>query len=119
MEGITILSEQITKDLSIGGFSVVCFLSICVCIFGIIAIWFEWSDKDTPLGYKIGVSILVGFLSFLLVLEIIDLVPEMQPYIEYQVTIDDTVGFNAFHSQYEILNQVGQVFTVRLKEVLS
>ena len=119
MEGITILSEQIARDCPIGCFVILCILSICVCGLAGMMLLVEWDDANSPLFNKILMSIAMAVLIFILVFGLIQLSSEMQPYTKYQITIDDTVGFNAFHSQYEILHQVGQVFTVRLKEVLS
>ena len=118
MEGITILSEQIVRDCPIGYFVILCILSICVCGFAGMIILSEWNDVNSPLFNKIFISIAMAGFIFVLVFGLIQLSSEMQPYTKYQITIDDTVGFNAFHSQYKILNQVGQVFTVRFKEVL-
>ena len=37
-------------------------------------------------------------------------------YIEYKVTIDDSVLMNEFMDKYEILNQEGKIYTIREKE---
>ena len=37
-------------------------------------------------------------------------------YIEYKVTIDDSVSMNEFLDKYEILDQEGKIYTVREKE---
>lgn len=34
-------------------------------------------------------------------------------YTNYSVTIDDSVGFNEFHKNYEIVSKNGDVYTVR------
>lgn len=37
-------------------------------------------------------------------------------YIEYKVTIDDSVSMNEFLDKYEILDQEGKIYTVKEKE---
>lgn len=37
------------------------------------------------------------------------------PYIEYKVTIDDSVSINEFLEKYEIIDQDGKIYTVREK----
>lgn len=37
-------------------------------------------------------------------------------YIEYKVTIDDSVSMNEFLDKYEILDQEGKIYTIREKE---
>ena len=37
-------------------------------------------------------------------------------YIEYKVTIDDSVSMNEFLDKYEILDQEGKIYTVRERE---
>ena len=119
MEGITILSEQITRGCPIGLFVALCVLCICICGLVVLASLTVWGDESTPLVFKILISVLIFAMMFGLVIGLIELSTEMQLYTKYQITIDDTVGFNEFHSQYGIINQDGQIFTVKLKEVLS
>lgn len=37
-------------------------------------------------------------------------------YIEYKVTIDDSVSFSDFNAKYEILDQEGKIYTIRERE---
>ena len=37
-------------------------------------------------------------------------------YIEYKVTIDDSVSMNEFLGKYEILDQEGKIYTVKERE---
>ena len=37
-------------------------------------------------------------------------------YIEYKVTIDDSVSMNEFLDKYEILDQEGKIYTVKERE---
>ena len=37
-------------------------------------------------------------------------------YIEYKITIDDSVSMNEFYEKYEILDQQGKIYTVREKK---
>ena len=37
-------------------------------------------------------------------------------YIEYKVTIDDSVSMNEFTDKYEIIDQEGKIYTVKEKE---
>lgn len=37
-------------------------------------------------------------------------------YIEYKVTIDDSVSMNEFLEKYEILDQEGKIYTVKERE---
>lgn len=37
-------------------------------------------------------------------------------YIEYKVTISDEVSMNEFYEKYEVLDQEGEIYTVRERE---
>ena len=110
MEGVTILNEYLTNDWTTG---------LVPLIFGgmilILSIWGAVAMfKDNESGYGISLSVL-AFLSAVLVgagVFMITATPEKH----YQVTIEDSVSMNEFLEKYEIVDQEGQIITVKERE---
>ncbi len=74
---------------------------------------FGFSDIIFPIvliGFLLGLAI--GLTGFTLTLHESDTVD----YIEYKVTVDDSVTMNEFLDKYEILDQEGKIYTVKERE---
>lgn len=111
IDGITVLSEQSfggTKEVIIG---------IILCILGgfaIAGLGAFMADLDLN-----GVWIIVfGFITsvLLFVIFVAGGFISFNPYLKYKVTIEDEVRFNDFNEKYEIINQEGQIYTVKERE---
>ena len=111
MDGITILSEQIFYSnlfpswfigLSLIGFAI----SLALIVIG--------TTKDK---FKIAILGSTVFLvSFALGIITSNIKSKEIDYIEYKVTIDDSISMNEFLDKYEILDQEGKIYTVKEKE---
>lgn len=103
MEGVTILSTA-TVMLGISwGWAILLALLVLVIIYAF-----------DPLGEGFGWRI--GFASFMFVLAFIGLAVlavDTTEVTEYKVTIDDSVKYVEFTEKYEVIDQEGEIYTVR------
>ena len=69
-------------------------------------------------GYDIAPWISLAVVIAFTVVTILSGIPNKNnvDYIEYKVTIDDSVSMNEFLDKYEILDQEGKIYTVKEKE---
>lgn len=116
MDGVTILNEMSVRGESLGLVMVWWLLTIALIVSGIldnVEHWHysEWRTRIT--------SIICTLIHCALVLLVaVGLCFEYNTFhTEYIVTIDDSVGFNEFTRQYEIVSQDGDVYTVIEKEL--
>ena len=107
MDGITILSEVGNNT------SVVIFAGLVASLFcGLTAIIIYTCIKNRLLEV-----IFIGFFPFFMA--VIFTIAAMQNVAEsqyYKVSIDDSVSFTEFTSKYKVLNQEGQIYTIKEKE---
>lgn len=105
MEGITILNSEVIMAAHWG--------PIALFILGVVSILFTLFlillgfDSDTILNTLIisaGIA-LIGLISSFIIQ-----VPE---YTSYEVILEDSVSINEFLDRYEILDQRGQIYTVK------
>ena len=111
MEGITILSvaEQTVMGQEITPLSV-----IFAIVFGVAALcttytMFHREDERLILLFFL---LVVGGVAAIL----ISGRTEVDSYAEYKVTISDSVSYNEFVEQYEVIDQEGLIFTVKERE---
>lgn len=112
MAGIEILSEQIFyRDLFPSWLlALTLFGLFVISLVLIIAGAIENKSKIIILGFTMFfVSLILGITTSRIKSKEID-------YIEYKVTIDDSVSMNKFLNKYEILDQEGKIYTVKEKE---
>jgi len=108
IDGITILSESVYRgcDSKLGlGFA------IASLFFAIVAIKiFETDDYGVHLGIFLAfvflfvISVAISCMSYR---------QAMYEAPEYKVTISDDVGFNEFNKKYEVVEQEGEIYTIR------
>ena len=104
IDGITILSESVYRgcDSKLGlGFA------IASLIFGIVAIkLFETDDYGESLAFAflLVISVAISYMSCR---------QAMYEAPEYKVTISDSVSFNEIYEKYEIVEQEGEIYTIR------
>ena len=115
MNGVTILSECVVRELQLAPMIVLLFilaLVVALTCFMDVLIFVPSSHC------KLRLKVMASLVSVIVVLFVGASVPEILKdyqscYTEYKVTIDDSVSFNEFTSCYEILKNYGGVYTVR------
>lgn len=110
MEGITILAAE-TVSYGIPFWVALlmgCVLFIVVLLI-MLAIFRELDTEDFGFGAIIGIltTVLFAIIS----------IASYKEETHYSVTIDETVPFVEFNEQYEIIDQKGDIYIVREKEV--
>ena len=115
MDGVTILSEMSVRGESLG-IVIVWWLLTIVYVVGMIMDNVEnW--RYFGLRSKITTILCTLLVSSFIFMIGVGLCAEYNTFhTEYEVTIDDSVGFNEFNSQYEIISQDGDVYTVIERE---
>ena len=115
MEGVNILSETVTRDISIFGCIVLICSGIMLLIVGIICLVMSIQDGS---GAYVLFSAIVILCSFVVgTIGIVHL--SDKPYTVYKVTIDDNVSFKEFNERYEIIKQDGLIYEVKEKSPMS
>jgi hypothetical protein len=106
MEGVTILSTG-TAILGISWLA-----AILLSLFMFAIIYIINPCEDDGIGWRIGCAIFASILSFI-VLAVSSV--DTTEVTEYKVTIDDSVSYIEFTEKYEVINQEGEIYTVREK----
>lgn len=112
MEGVKILSEIPVYDSIYSA----CFgfMGIVAAIIGIIMIFnfiLAAMDKKLNCICLLMIGCMCLYASYLSFLDMTSVVGHMQ----YKVIINDNINFNEFVSQYEIIHQEGEIYTVKEK----
>jgi hypothetical protein len=103
MEGVTILSTGVAM-LGIGWGTAIILALI------VFAIMYVFDPLDNEFNLRIGFAICMSILTFtILALFCVD-TTEVK---EYKVTIDDSVKYVEFTEKYEVVDQEGEIYTVR------
>lgn len=109
IDGVHILKQQsnvsfnndIVFGISLAVFIVLLLLSLGISIVSIV--YKEWWILFIIMIITIG----MGVLSFCLYSHAV------RRYVEYVVTVDDSVRFNDFYNKYEIIKEDGEIYTIR------
>ena len=110
MEGITVLNQTPITEAHPIAFIIP---SIVACIMVVVvAITLTVVDADPSWLTLIGISLLVWVLLFLLIG--LGVQVETGEYI-YEVTIDDSVSMNEFYSRYDVIDQRGNIYKIKIK----
>lgn len=111
MNGVEILSSETIYDTILPeyciGIGLLC--GIISAALWVICVGYEHYCISTIPAVLIAASIIVGSLGGTDSSTKID-------YIEYKVTIDDSVSMNEFLDKYEIIDQEGKIYTVKEKK---
>lgn len=115
MEGVTILNT-ITEEIHAGGLlGFGCIMGILLIICGILLII---ANLTTSVD---GSLVMAFFAIFLGILSIKLDYPDNGPVIDYkysyEVYIEDGVDFNEFTQHYEVIDQRGEIYTIKEKVV--
>ena len=108
IDGITILSESVYRGCD----SKLSFVfALASLFFAIIAIKIFEEDKY---GEHPGILLAFVFLfAASVTISCISYRQTMYEAPEYKVTISDDVGFNEFNKKYEVVEQEGEIYTIR------
>jgi hypothetical protein len=115
MDGVTILSEMSVRGESLGIVMVWWLLTIAYIVVMIIDNVEHWHYS----GWRSRiVSIICALMvsSLILMIAVCLCVEYSTFHTEYEVTIDDSVGFNEFTDRYKIVSKDCDVYTVIEKE---
>jgi membrane protein YdbS with pleckstrin-like domain len=112
MEGVTILSETTkwTADTACINGAIVFFIMAGIALFIAAVIWFKNKDAE------IVVSLAAVFLVSAILCITVGNTVSRHNYTEYKVTISEDVKFQEFYNKFEILEQEGDIFTVKERE---
>ena len=108
MEGVTILSAGIaTLGVSWG-------IAILVAIGTfILYLAIDPFDFEDEWGWRSGMALILALVVFGLFSWLCVDTTEVP---EYKVTIDETVSFVEFNEKYEVIDQEGEIYTIRERE---
>lgn len=108
LEGVIILNESlgIAYDyigVIIGSlFAVLAFMTFLFII-----------EFETWVGVVIGVFLTL----FMIFISVTSFISSTERFVQYEVTIDKFVNFKEFNERYEIVDQRGEIYVIREKEI--
>lgn len=105
MEGVTILST----GTAILGISWGAAIIIALIAF---VITYAFNPLEDDFGWRIGFATFIFILGFI---ALAILAVDTTEVTEYKVTIDDSVKYVEFTEKYEVIDQEGEIYTVREK----
>lgn len=108
MEGVVVLATE-TVMLGLSLWEAILLASIFAFVFGVI-LWCVATDDVQDFLNNTVWSILAGILMFLYLFAFAVNTTEET---HYKVTIDETVNFVEFNEKYEIIDQEGEIYTIR------
>ena len=109
MDGVTILQviETASRPEWVTGIVVIC--ACAGLLFSIVAIS-TFCDYQTKVGI---VLLTIAIICLAILIALLILVPKI-PETTYKVLVDDTVNMNEFFSTYELIDQEGLIYVVKL-----
>ena len=117
MTGVEILSSETIYEIEHFWWLIPLFAGIGLLI-GLILVIIDWIDCGFDAECIIGIFALTAVFALAGVVGsfISEHKTDVIDYIEYKVTIDDSVPLNEFLDKYEILDQEGKIYTVKERE---
>ena len=111
MDGVTILAENAVYELSTIQLMIifVLFVSSILCLI---------TTTTVPRHCDSVIWLIIVSIAIFLAAIVCVIVMEPKTFVEYEykVTVDETVSFNEFQEQYEVIHQEGQIYTVVEKD---
>ena len=106
IEGIEIRSQEVFNEFNVRAFFA------CMFLFMIIGLAFDFIKdiSDGVVGAILGLAL--GLIIYVIIFQVI--IPDK--YIQYKVTISDSVSMTEFYDQYEIIDIDGEIYTIRERE---
>ena len=116
MTGVEILSQKIIYETEVCWWIIGLIAGIAFLIGLGISIyqWVVWGFDASLIPYTLLLTIACAWFGFMGVI-IFEHETDTVDYVEYKVTIDDSVSMNEFLDKYEILDQEGKIYTVKEK----
>ena len=111
MDGVTILNQYTTFDMPIWVIPVIVVLIIC-SISSVVLGSIAMDNCNTNVGFAlltICITIIVGIIA-------LPIVFHTESY-EYEAIIDEDVSFTELNERYEIIDQRGEIYILRDKEI--
>lgn len=105
MEGITILNSEVIMTPHWG--------PIVVLILGVVSIFFLAFLYSLGFDFDNMITALIFSASVALIGAISSIIIQVPYYTSYEVILEDSVSMNEFLDKYEILDQRGQIYTVK------
>lgn len=117
MNGVEILNQyQVAGDPVWNNEAAAITFLLCFGVLTLTGIIISIDEKDPFYAVELSLTgIVFGFLLSMIVG--IATAQPGEPETYCQVTIDDSVSFNEFQKKYEIINQEGQIYTVKAKTI--
>ena len=117
MNGVEILSSETIYQTEVYWWLIIVIPIIGLLIGLILSIvsWVKDGFDDQLILLTIGLTVACFVLGFALTVAT-ECKTDTVDYIEYKVTIDDSVSMNEFLDKYEILGQEGKIYTVKERE---
>ena len=117
MTGVEILSSETIYEIDHFWWLIPIFAGFGLLI-GLILVVKDWIDCGFDAEGIVCVFILTAVCAFAGVVGalISEHKTDVVDYVEYKVTIDDSVSMNEFLDKYEILSQEGKIYTVKERE---
>ena len=110
MEGITILNEYVSTDWIVGLVPLILSIALLIVFIWAAVVMFNGCETGPGIGFSV-----LGFLCACLIMVGVFIVMT-PPETHYQVIVDDSVSMNDFNERYEIIEQEGQIITVKERE---
>ena len=111
MNGITVLSQETVNLLPVAiSLGVICLLLFIACFVFTIMLFREREDAGAALLLAL-ITAVAGFLLAICVIRAFD-----PPETTYKVIIDKSVSLQEFRERYEIIDQEGQIYTIKEKD---
>ena len=111
MDGITILHQYETGHPDVG-LQIFCGL-IIICIIGLLIWDVIGRIRHTHRVHFSAVDITFLSIVATAMLGLILYIGSWQPHTEYKVTIDESVPYIEFMENYKVINQEGDIYTIR------
>lgn len=106
MEGIEILSQEVCNELQIVP------LFLCLMILSIIGALIDLFIDFTDGILRAVLGCILGLFIYAIIFGAI--IPEK--YIQYKVTISESVSMTEFNDRYEIIDVDGKIYTIRERD---
>jgi hypothetical protein len=115
MDGVRILAENTVYDTVYSwGFDPILIFFVCALIFGVYLLIGSIYNEDYFIGALSALLCLVVIYSSYVIASTAN-EAEVFSHIEYKVIIEDNVEFKEFIDHYEIIDQEGEIYTVKEK----
>ena len=114
IEGVTVLGQEAIKE-SPQWMTAILVIGLLVMVLAFVVMFFGAFCEDFRMVDK-GIVMMSVTAALLLVLALMVVVIEVPTgRYEYKVIIDDDVPFTELYDNYEIINQEGQIYTIKDK----